>query len=396
MRLLSRMSVPVALLAVAIAGPAVASADSGQGTYQAPEHVYLDGNTAGANTIAGFVRHADGSLSALPRSPFAAGGAGLGAGLSSQDAVKFAHNGRYLLAVDAGSNQISVLSVGRDGSLTPVTGSPFSSGGVEPNSIAVHDGLVYVSNLGSATAAPNYTGFTLTPWGQLHPIPNSTVTLPAGENTGDIVLNNNATKLVGAVIGGTTPGSSLLNSYRVNWDGTLAAAPGSPFEAQGLGAFGSEFSPINPHQVFVSNAHNGAGLGTVSAFDDSWNGTLSSIGTSPFADQQTAPCWIFISHNGRRLYALNTGTGSVSTYSIVNDGTLTLRASTPLSNPVGAITGTDVTISDNDNTLYVNEAKNGTVGAFKINPDGTVRQLPGSPYATGFGTGSTTIGVADN
>ena len=122
--------------------------------------MYLDGNTAGANTIAGFVRHADGSLSALPGSPFAGGGAGLGAGVSSQDAVKFADNGRYLLAVDAGSNQISVLRVGWDGSLTPTTGSPFSSGGVEPNSIAVHDGLVYVSNLGSATAAPNYTGFT--------------------------------------------------------------------------------------------------------------------------------------------------------------------------------------------------------------------------------------------
>jgi 6-phosphogluconolactonase (cycloisomerase 2 family) len=396
MRLLSRLSVPVALLAVAIAGPAVASAHSGQGPHQTAEHVYLDGNTAGANTIAGFVRHADGSLSALPGSPFAGGGAGLGAGLSSQDAVKFADNGRYLLAVDAGSNQISVLSVGWDGSLTPVTGSPFSSGGVEPNSIAVHDGLVYVSNLGSAMAAPNYTGFTLTPWGQLQPIPNSTVTLPAGENTGDIVLNNNGTKLVGAVIGGTTPGSSLLNSYRLNWDGTLAAASGSPFEAQGLGAFGSEFSPINPDQLFVSNPHNGAGLGTVSAFDDSRSGTLSPISASPFADEQTAPCWIVIGHDGQRLYALNTGTGSVSTYSIAADGTLTLRASTPLSNPVGAITGTDVTISDNDNTLYVNEAKNGTVGAFKINPAGTVSQLPGSPYATGFGAGSTTIGVADN
>ena len=392
MRFLSRISVPVALLAVAIAGPAVASADSGHGPSQTPEHVYLDGNTAGANTIAGFARHADGSLSALPGSPFAAGGAGLGAGLSSQDAVKFADDGRYLLAVDAGSDQISVLSVGRDGSLTPVTGSPFSSGGVEPNSIAVHGDLVYVSNIGS----PNYTGFILTRWGQLEPIPGSTVSLPVGENTGDIVLNNNGTKLVGAVIGATTPGSSLLNSYRVNWDGTLTAAPGSPFVAQGLGAFGSEFSPINPDQVFVSNPHNGAGLGTVSAFKDSRNGTLSSIGASPFADQQTAPCWIVISHNGQRLYALNTGTGSVSTYSIAADGTLTLLASTPLSNPVGAITGTDVTISDSDNTLYVNEANNGTVAAFKIHPDGTVTQLPGSPYPTGYGAGSTTIGVADN
>ncbi len=392
MRLLSRMSIPVALLAVAMAGPAVASANSGHDFYRAPEHVYLDGNSAGANTIAGFTRSATGTLIALPGSPFQAGGAGL-AGTPSQDAVKFADHDRYLLAVDAGSNQISVLRVGSDGSLTPVPGSPVASGGVQPNSIAVNGNLVYVSNIGS----PNYTGFFLTPWGQLRPIPNSTVTLPAGENTGDIVINNEGTKLVGAVIGGTTAGSSFLNSFRVNWDGTLTAAPGSPLQAQGLGAFGSEFSPTNPDQVFVSNAHNGPNLGTVSVFNDSWNGTLSSIGASPFADDQTAPCWIALSNDGERLYALNTGTGSVSTYAIAADGTLTLLASTPLTNATGnAITGTDVTVSTDDKTLYVNESKNGTVGAFAINSDGTVTQLPGSPYATGYGADSTTIGIAAN
>ena len=396
MRLLSRISVPVALLAVAMTGPAVASAHGDHGFSRAPEHVYLDGNTAGANTIAGFVRHADGSLTAVPGSPFQAGGAGLGAGVASQGATQVTDNGRYVLAVDAGSNQISVLRVNWDGSLTPVPGSPFASGGVEPNSIAVHDGLVYVSNLGSATVAPNYTGFFLTPWGRLQPIPHSTVTLPAGQNTGDIVLNNDGTKLVGSVIGGTTPGSSLINSFRVNRNGTLTAASGPPFVAQGLGAFGSEFSPINPDQVFVSNPHNGAGLGTVSAFQDSWNGTLSSIGDSPFADGQTAPCWLVVSHDGKYLYALNTGSGTISGYSIAPAGTLTLIGSTPLSTAAtGTITGTDVTISNHDRTLYVNESNNGTVAAFSLN-DGTATQLAGSPYATGFGAGSTTIGIADN
>ena len=396
MRLLSRMSVPVVLLAAALAGPAVASARGDHGLSRGSEHVYLDGNTAGANTIAGYARNANGSLTPLPGSPFQAGGAGLGAGVTSQDAVKFAGNGRFLLAVDSGSNQISVLRVHHDGRLAPVPGSPFWSGGVQPNSIAVSGGVVYVSNFGSATVAPNYTGFSLTPSGRLAPIPNSTVTLPAGQNTGDIVLNNDGTKLVGAVVGGTVAGSSLVNSYRVNWNGTLTAAPGSPFVAQGLGAFGSEFSPINPDQVFISNAHNGTGLGTVSAFDDSWSGTLSSIGASPFADLRTAPCWLVVSHDGRYLYALNTGDGTISGYSIAPGGTLTLIGSTPVSTAAtGTITGTDVTISDNDSTLYVNESVNGTVGAFALN-NGTATQLPGSPYATPFGAGSNTIGVADN
>jgi hypothetical protein len=397
MRFLSRMSIPAALLAVALAGPAIASAHSGHPAQPNREAVYLDGNTAGANKVAGFVRNTNGSLTALPGSPFTVGGAGLGQGLNSQGAVQLADHGRYLLAVDAGSNQISVLQVGSDGSLTAVPGSPFASGGVEPNSIAVRDSLVYVSNLGSASpaVAPTYAGFTLSGKGQLSPIPNSVVTLPATDNTGDIVLNDAGTKLVGVVVGSTTPGSSMINSFRVNPDGTLTAGPGSPYPAQGLGAFGSQFSPINSYQLFVSNAHNGTGLGTVSAFSDARNGSLSSIGGSPFADDQTAPCWIVISHNGERLFALNTGTGSISTYAIATDGTLTLLASTPLSNPAGAITGTDVTVSHGDGTLYVNEAVNGTVAAFAVHPNGTAKQLPGSPYATGFGAGSDTIGVAD-
>ena len=69
-----------------------------------------------------------------------------------------------MLAVDAGSNQISVLRTNRDGSLTQVPGSPVSSGGVKPVSIAVHDHLVYVANDGDATHSANYTGFFLTPF----------------------------------------------------------------------------------------------------------------------------------------------------------------------------------------------------------------------------------------
>ena len=66
-----------------------------------------DGNTAPANTIDGFTRHADGSLNPLADSPFSAGGAGL----ASQGATQVTSDGKYLLAVDADSNQISVLRI---------------------------------------------------------------------------------------------------------------------------------------------------------------------------------------------------------------------------------------------------------------------------------------------
>jgi 6-phosphogluconolactonase len=382
MRLLSRVSLRFAVLAVALAGPAAASARSGTDAgwaRNATGYVYLNNNTVGANTISGFSRSADGALAALPGSPFAVGGAGLGAGLASQGAIQTADHGRYLLAVDAGSNQISVLRIDHDGSLTPVAGSPFDSGGVEPDSIAVNHGLVYVSNTGAD--ATNYTGFTLGWGGQLHPIPGSTVTLPPGSGPGEIVLNANNTKLAGMRV--TT---SLIDSFALDRSGRPHAAPGSPYAAQGLGPFGSQFSPTNPDQLFVDNAHNGTGLGTVSAYEDLRDGTLSPIGDSPFADFQTAPCWLVVSPDGQYVYALDTGSGYISSYAIAGDGLLTLVSNTPVS-PTPGVTGTDIALSADGHTLYLNMSKVNGVGEFAVH-GGTVKELPGSPVPAS-GSGST-------
>ena len=75
--------------------------------------IYVNDNTAGVNTVGGFARHADGTLTPLAGSPFAIGGAGPGHALASQGSIQLSADGRYLLAVDAGSNQISVLRINR-------------------------------------------------------------------------------------------------------------------------------------------------------------------------------------------------------------------------------------------------------------------------------------------
>jgi 6-phosphogluconolactonase len=361
-----------ALGVFALPGSALASTNS----TQAIGHVYLDGNTAGANTVAAYNRAPDGSLTPAPGSPFAVGGAGLGAGLGSQGAIQLADNGRYVLAVDAGSNQISVLQTNRDGSLTQVPGSPVSSGGVEPVSIAVHDHLVYVANDGDATHSANYTGFFLTPFGRLVQLPHSTVNAPGAANDlGDVLFNSNGTKLVG-----TEVASSLIDSFRVDFLGHLHAAPGSPYPGQGLGAFGSAFRPTNPDQLFVSNPHNvGNDVGTVSAFDVADNGALSSIGASPFADLQNAPCWVAITPDGQDLFAVNTGSGTVSRFSIDRNGNLTLLGST-LVNDQGGVGGTDPTVTPDGRNLYINETAAHGLAEMTIK-GGNLTELPGSPVA---------------
>jgi 6-phosphogluconolactonase len=383
MRVLTRASVVLGLFSAAIFAPAMASAQSRpHHPWRAGGNVYVNDNTATANTVAAFHRRPNGSLQPLPGSPFATGGAGTGAGIGSQGSLQTAFDGRYVLAVDAGSDQISVLAVRRDGSLRPVPGGTVSSGGAQPVSITVHDDLIYVANAG--TGATNYTGFVLGFNGVLHPLPGSTIALPDGSQPGDVLFNATGSKLAA-----TRVGTSLLDSFVVGEDGRLQPAPGAPYAAQGPGPFGSEFRPTQPGQLFVSNAHGGAGNGTVSAFRDGRDGMLTSIGASPFADQQTAPCWVEISHDGRFLFAVNTAQPSISSYAIDSEGSLTLLGSTPFRNPTG-LGPVDARLSPDGDTLFVVDGGTSQVSAFRVH-GGSLTELPSSP--TALPTGATPFGI---
>jgi 6-phosphogluconolactonase (cycloisomerase 2 family) len=374
----------VLALAGAGAAPALAAAAPSQSGAESSHHggyVYIDDNTAGTNTIAAFARGADGRLTPVPGSPFNAGGAGSGSGLASQGAILLTGDGRYVIAVDAGSNQISVLRIKRDGSLRLVRDGVVSSGGLRPVSVAEHDGLVYVANAGPGGS--NYAGFVLSRGGHLRPLPGSTVPLPDSAQPGDVLFDGTGTHLIG-----TRVGSSQIDSFRVDQDGRLTAAQGSPFPAQGAGPFGSEFRPTDPSQLFVSNAHDGTTKGSVSAFNVSESGALSSIGNSPFADQQTAPCWVEITHDGEFLFTVNTASGSISRYSVDSQGTLTLLGSTPVSSQAG-VGAVDARLSDDGQTLYVDESRISAVGEFAVD-GGQLTELGSVPLPAG----ATPAGVA--
>jgi 6-phosphogluconolactonase len=388
MRFLSRSRSGALVLgiaaATAVAIPASASASTGASPVVG--HVYVNDNTKGTNTIGAFDRHADGTLTPLAGSAFPTGGAGTGTGLSEQGAIQITSDGRFVIAVDAGSDQVSVLRIHPDGSLRLVSHGVVSSGGAQPDSVAVFGDLVYVANSGTGDA--NYTGFRLGSNGRLFPIPGSTVSLAANAAPADVLFNGTGTKLVG-----TEVGTSVIDSFTVGFDGRLTKAPGSPFTAQGLGPFGSEFRPTNPDQLFVSNAHNvGAGTGTISAYTDSRDGTLTSIGASPFADDQTAPCWIEITHDGQFLFTVNTGSGEISRFSIAPDGSLTLLGSTPVGQ-TGGVGAVDARLSPDGQFLYVDESRIGKVGAFAVN-GGNLTELSTSPFA--LPAGATPAGIAVN
>ena len=129
----------------------------------------------------------------------------------------------------------------------------------------------------------------------------------------------------GEPVPSAAPGPSAWRSPGPDWStwrtGARAEAGQSGFRLHSDGSL----IPV----LVGSHAHNGANLGTVSAYNDFF-GQLKPIGSSPFGDGQTAPCWAEISHDGRYLSTINTGSANISSYLINPDGSLTLFGSAPI------------------------------------------------------------------
>jgi DNA-binding beta-propeller fold protein YncE len=128
MRLRAKAFAPLVALMVAV-GPASAA--------RADQHLYLADATNGE--VLGFNVSSLGTVTALPNSPYPAGGGASAVALSPDGATLWAANGT--------DNTVSTFSVGSTGALTAV-GSPVGTGGATPAAIAVSpDGAhVYVVN----------------------------------------------------------------------------------------------------------------------------------------------------------------------------------------------------------------------------------------------------------
>jgi 6-phosphogluconolactonase (cycloisomerase 2 family) len=329
-----------------------------------------------SNSVAVFDRAPDGT--STPAGTFSTGGAGNPVAqpgdppadpLASQGALIRSDN--FLFAVNAGSNEISVLSIGKD-ALTLV--DKVSSGGVRPISLTVHENLLYVLNEGGT---PNITGFTISDTGELTPLAGSTQPLTAGSvaDPAEVSFNNDGTLL--AV---TEKAANLIDVYLVGSDGV--AGPPNSNPSNGMTPFGFAFDQRN--HLVVSEAFGGApNAAAVSSYNAALSGTLEVVSGS-VPDMQTAACWIVITNSGRYVYTTNTGTGVVSSYQLAGDGTLTLLNSVAAS--LGATSGpVDMALNNSSRFLYVLANGLQTVEVFRVNPDGSlthVESVGGLPFGT--------------
>jgi 6-phosphogluconolactonase len=317
--------------------------------------VYVESNQASGNEVLVYSRSSNGSLSAASR--FATGGNGTGAGLGSQGSVILHESAghTYLYAVNAGSNEVTAFLVNAN-TLTWV--DKVSSHGTTPISVTTHDDLLYVVNTGS----DNISGFRIGPDGHLTYLDNSTRALSDNNAApAQIQFNNAGTQLVV-----TEKNTNRISTYSVHADGLTSDVLSHP--AIGITPFGFGFD--NHDQLLVTDAFGGAaGQSAVTSFNLTNTGTLSLI-DGPVGTTQTSACWLTITKNGKYCYAANTGSGTISGYS-VSDGRLTLLNA----NGITAVTGTtpgDIGLSNNSKFLYNVNSTSHSITEFRVNDNGSL------------------------
>jgi 6-phosphogluconolactonase len=318
------------------------------------------------NTVAVFNRDAHGELT--PAGEFSTGGAGdpIPQGtdpatdpLASQGALILDQGNQFLFAVNAGSNQISVLRVGNT-ELTLV--GVFDSGGVRPISLALHQDLLYVLNEGGT---PNITGFTVAEDGTLTPLAGSTQPL-IGDTAADpaqVGFSRDGNLLVV-----TEKAGNRLDTYTIDENGL----PSAPIDntSNGMTPFGFAFN--NHDNLFVSEAFGGTpNLSAASSYNASEDGVLSVISGS-VPNSQTASCWVVTTNNGKTAFVSNTGSSTISSYQVgASDGELTLI------NAVAADTGAnsapiDMALNNSSHFLLVLLGGSQSVACYHVEHDGTL------------------------
>ncbi len=325
-------------------------------------NVYTMDNSASGNSVLVFDRAADGSLT--PAGSYATGGLGTGAGLGNQSGMVLDESGKTLLAVDAGSNQVTSFRVNGDGSLA--LASTVGSGGTMPISVTTAGHLVYVLNAGGSG---NIVGFTLSSHGALSMIPGSARPLSTGAS-GPAQIGFDHT---GSLLVVSEKATSALSTYTVDHAGLATGPVVTP--SSGSTPFGFSFTQHGT--LIVSEAAGGSGgTSAVSSYAPAGNGGWSIISGS-VDDHQMAACWIVITNSGRFAYTTNAASGTISGFGVQQGALTLLNASGVTGNVGGGTSPIDMTTSRDSKYLYALASGTHAISAFAVGADGSLSSLSG-------------------
>lgn len=305
--------------------------------------VYVQTNDAEQNKVVVFGRDADGTLTRLGY--HSTGGKGSGAlHLPSQSSVVLGDD--RLFVTNAGSDDISVFSV-TGGELELLERVP--SGGSAPRSVAVHGSRVYVLNTGGSA---NIAGFVLGGEQLGSPRP-----LPEGSDPAQIAFTPDGRTLLV-----TDRASDSIHAFAVDAAG-VADAPVT-HRSSGMTPYG--FDITSDGVVVVTEAAGAqAGKASASSYKLSGPGQLAPV-SAVVGNTRSEVCWAVATKDGRFAFVTNFGDGTISTYAIGDDGSISLRDAVAATTVDGEPGVRDEALSSDGQFLYALHADTGQVFGWKV------------------------------
>lgn len=331
--------------------------------------VFVMTNDSEANEVVVFERDGQGLL--IQGASFSTGGGGSGGEidpLQSQGSLILSEDGRWLFAVNAGSDEISQFAV--EGSEVELVAIDRSRGSV-PISLTQFGDLLYVLNAGGR---PNIQGFRLLEGGDFDRIPGSKRFLtsdvaPSGRAEGPAQVSFSPE---GAYLVLTDRLTDEIHLLAVDVDG-VPAENSVRWPSVGVGPFGFDFDPLGRLLVSEVWGRNPAGTvleGAVSSYRILEDGSLEVVSRS-VENFEAATCWL-VSDGRKSAFTTNTTSGTLSRYKVRRNGRLKVRQGgvgfrlpgSPEAFP------TDLATTPDGAFLYTLNAGRGTVGMFRVRKSG--------------------------
>ncbi len=322
---------------LALAALIVASGSMTSLRAQSINAVYLEsniGSTENMNSVFGFSNDGSGALTALPNSPYLTGGTGVykpGASSTALDADKEvlltpanSSGVAYLLAVNGHSDTFTSFSVGTDGSLTQVSGTPVSSNGQDPVSF----GFAYqlftggyswlpvinknedpAQNMGNKDAT-NVSIFKLNSYGKPQLVTVGTLELTEGTSPSQLLEVTDSSGRFAFLDTMLTTGT--ITSYKIRETGQLQSINSINAPVTGADLQGLVFHPI--YKVIYAGLPSLSEVGVYS-----YNKTTSEVAfiravPNPGVDVG----WLAADSAGSYLYTAESGSGTVTVYSLTH------------------------------------------------------------------------------
>ena len=320
--------------------------------------VYVQTNDADENEVVVFSRAENGMLARSGR--YATGGRGTGQPhLPSQSSVVLSDDRRWLLVVNAGSDELSLFALEPHGLRFA---DCVSSGGTRPTSVAVSGALVYVLNNGS----PNISGLDLVE-GKLAALPDSTRPLSADDaDPAQISFTADGQALIV-----TERGTDSISSYVIDERG-YAHGP-TTIKSSGKTPYGFGLTPGG--SLIVTEAFGGRiGAAAASTYTMTGAGAFKLVSGS-VADTRSEVCWAAVTNDGQFAFVTNFGDGTVSSYEIATDGSLTLRDPVAGTTQQGEKGVRDEGISSDGRFLYAIDADAQKVFGWAVEEDGRLTPI---------------------